>query len=202
MKYRLTLIFLFIQAAIFSQIKISGTVVDEQKKSVPFANIVFENSIVGTVSDENGKFYLESDENFSEVEVSFIGYETKNVSIKRRDFNYTCFDNLNEYNIQIIIYYDYFPNSTHYFASEYFKYNNYNVYAYSYIQLEQMVQSILNGFELLTDAEVLELQILINNAPADGKVKHRVMKTLDIIYAETCLWIINIEFKGCPWLNH
>ena len=87
MKYRLTLIFLFIQAAIFSQIKISGTVVDEQKKSVPFANIVFENSIVGTVSDENGKFYLESDENFSEVEVSFIGYETKNVSIKSRDFN-------------------------------------------------------------------------------------------------------------------
>ena len=86
-----------------------------------------------------------------------------------------------------VIYYDYFPNSTHYFASEYFKYNNYNVYAYSYIQLEQMVQSILNGFELLTDAEVLELQILINNAPADGKAKHRVMKALDTIYAETCL---------------
>jgi hypothetical protein len=86
-----------------------------------------------------------------------------------------------------VIYYDYFPNSTHYFASEYFKYNNYNVYAYSYIQLEQMVQSILNGFELLTDAEVLELQILINNAPADGKAKHRVMKALDTIYAETYL---------------
>jgi len=30
------------------------------------------------------------------------------LDIKRRDFNYTCFDNLNEYNIQIIIYYDYF----------------------------------------------------------------------------------------------
>lgn len=86
-----------------------------------------------------------------------------------------------------VIYYDYFPNSTHHFASEYFKYNNYNVYAYSYIQLEQMVQTILNGGELLTDAEVLELQILTNNAAADGKAKHRVMKTLDIIYAETCL---------------
>jgi hypothetical protein len=86
-----------------------------------------------------------------------------------------------------VIYYDYFPNSTHYFASEYFKYNNYNVYANSYIELEQMIQSILNGFDLLTDEELLELQIITNNAPADGKVKQRVMKALDTIYAETCL---------------
>ena len=50
-----------------------------------------------------------------------------------------------------------------------------------------MVQTILNGGELLTDAEVLELQIITNNAAADGKAKDRVMKTLDIIYAETCL---------------
>ena len=87
MKYRLTLIFLFVQIAIFSQVKISGTVVDEQKKSIPFANIVFANSIVGTVSDENGKFYLESDENFEEIKVSFIGYKTRVISVKSRDFN-------------------------------------------------------------------------------------------------------------------
>ena len=82
-----------------------------------------------------------------------------------------------------VIYYDYLPNSTHHFASEYFKYNNYNVYAYSYIQLEQMVQTILNGDELLTDAEILDLQVITNNIPADGRVKQRVMKNLDNIYA-------------------
>lgn len=86
-----------------------------------------------------------------------------------------------------VIFYDYFPNSTHHFASEYFKYNNCNVYAYSFIQLKQMVESILNGFELLTEAQVLELQLITNNAPADGKAKHRVMKILENIYAETYL---------------
>ncbi|MCF6279680.1 MAG: DUF5686 and carboxypeptidase regulatory-like domain-containing protein [Flavobacteriaceae bacterium] len=71
----------------FSQVKIGGVVVDEQNKTIPFTNVVFINSTVGTVSDENGKFYLESDKNFSEVEVSFIGYETKKITIKKRDLN-------------------------------------------------------------------------------------------------------------------
>lgn len=87
MKYKLTLLFLFIQIAIFSQVKISGTVIDANNESIPFANIVFVNSTVGTVSDENGKFYLESDENYDEIEVSFIGYETKTLKIQSRDFD-------------------------------------------------------------------------------------------------------------------
>ena len=36
--------------------------------------------------------------------------------------------------------------------------------------------------ELLTDEQVLDLQVIINNIPADGKAKQRVMKNLDIIY--------------------
>jgi len=86
-----------------------------------------------------------------------------------------------------VIYYDYIPNSSHYFASGYFNYNNYNIYAYSYAQLKQMVQSILNGSELLTDSELLELQVITNNTPADGKVKNRVMENLNIIYNQVCL---------------
>jgi hypothetical protein len=69
----------------FSQVKIGGVVVDNQNETVPFANVVFVNSTIGTVSDENGKFYLESEENFSEIEVSFIGYETKRITTNSRD---------------------------------------------------------------------------------------------------------------------
>jgi len=71
----------------FAQVKISGVVLDEQNESIPFANIVFVGSTTGTVSDENGKFYLETEINYNEIEVSFIGFETKIVSIKSRDFN-------------------------------------------------------------------------------------------------------------------
>lgn len=73
----------------YSQTKISGTVKDEQNNTVPFANILFVGSNSGTVSDENGKFYLESNKTYSEIEVSFLGYENKIVAIKSRDFNLT-----------------------------------------------------------------------------------------------------------------
>ena len=71
----------------FSQVKISGVVKDENNQLIPFANIVFVGSTTGTVSDENGKFYLESTKTYTKIEVSFLGYENKTIPIKSRDFN-------------------------------------------------------------------------------------------------------------------
>jgi len=85
----LSLLFLFVLTVGFSQVKISGVVKDEQNETIPFANIIFVGSTVGTVSDENGKFYLESDKTYSKVEISFIGFENKIITIKSRDFNLT-----------------------------------------------------------------------------------------------------------------
>ncbi len=87
MKKISTIILLFFGITIFSQVKIGGSVVDQQNETIPFANVVFVGSTTGTVSDEDGKFYLESDETFTEIEVSFIGYQTKKITIKSRDFN-------------------------------------------------------------------------------------------------------------------
>jgi hypothetical protein len=86
-----------------------------------------------------------------------------------------------------VIYYDYIPNSKNHFASEHFNYNKCNIFAYSFTQLEDMVKIVVNGGELLTDDEVLELQVITNNMPADGNVKNRVMENLNIIYNQTCL---------------
>lgn len=89
-KFRfLYILFSLVFTASFAQVKISGVVKDEQNRAVSFANIVFVGSITGTVSDENGKFYLESSKTYTEIEVSFIGYESKIVPIKSRDFNLT-----------------------------------------------------------------------------------------------------------------
>jgi len=84
---RLNILFLLLCLNSFAQVKISGVVVDSQNQSVPFANIVFTGSTVGTVSDENGKFYLESDKTYTEIEVSFLGFETTKHLVKNRDFN-------------------------------------------------------------------------------------------------------------------
>ena len=70
-------ILFFLVLGLQAQVKISGFVVDEADDPVPFANIIFKGSIEGTISDENGKFYLESEVNHKELEVSFVGFETQ-----------------------------------------------------------------------------------------------------------------------------
>lgn len=83
----LSFLFSFVFLSGFSQVKISGVVKDENKQSIPFASIVFVGSSTGTVSDENGKFYLESSKTYTQIEVSFLGYENKRIPVKSRDFN-------------------------------------------------------------------------------------------------------------------
>ena len=61
----------------FAQTKVSGIVTDNFGDPVAFANVLFQNSNEGTITNENGRFYLESDNNFDILIVSFIGYETQ-----------------------------------------------------------------------------------------------------------------------------
>ena len=68
----------------FSQTKISGHVFDENNDPVSFANVIFKGSTEGTTTDENGRFYLESDETWKTVIVSFIGYKTLEIQLEKK----------------------------------------------------------------------------------------------------------------------
>ena len=72
---------------VFAQVKVSGIVVDDQNNPVPFSNVIFKGSTKGTISNENGKFYLESEKNYKELEISFLGFETKVVALKQQNYN-------------------------------------------------------------------------------------------------------------------
>ncbi|GAA4965400.1 DUF5686 family protein [Algibacter aquimarinus] len=85
MKLRLLIIFFFFGAlSVLSQTKVSGYVFDEFNEPVSFANVLFQGSTQGTITDENGKFYLESDETWDALTVSFIGYETLNIPLLKK----------------------------------------------------------------------------------------------------------------------
>ena len=85
MKYKLSLtLFFFGLLSAVAQTKVSGHVFDEFNEPVPFANVIFKDSSEGTITDENGKFYLESDANWDAVLVSFIGFATLDVPLEKR----------------------------------------------------------------------------------------------------------------------
>jgi hypothetical protein len=81
-KLYFSIIILF-SSLVFSQTKVSGVVVDKKNQPVSYANIVFKGSNEGTVSDENGKFYLESTKNYTILVVAFVGFTTKDVDLEK-----------------------------------------------------------------------------------------------------------------------
>ncbi|WP_111309410.1 DUF5686 and carboxypeptidase-like regulatory domain-containing protein [Confluentibacter sediminis] len=85
MKLRLAIaLFLFGTISLLAQTKVSGYVFDENNQSVPFANVLFKGSTQGTITDENGKFYLESEQTWNTLVVSFIGYQTLEIPLEKK----------------------------------------------------------------------------------------------------------------------
>ena len=80
----LSTLFVLISTLVFAQTKVSGHVYDENNEPVAYANILFKGSTEGTTSNENGRFYLESDETWETLIVSFIGYEVLEIPLTKR----------------------------------------------------------------------------------------------------------------------
>lgn len=80
---RLVFLFLLFPTILLAQTKVSGDIVDAAGEPVPFANVVFVDSYEGTITNENGRFYLESDESYTTLKISFIGYNTKEVTLDK-----------------------------------------------------------------------------------------------------------------------
>jgi len=84
MKYILLCIVLTLSICGFSQTKVTGTVYDEDKFPVAFANILFKGSSEGVISDIDGQFSIESDSNYSTLIVSYVGFESAEVNLPNK----------------------------------------------------------------------------------------------------------------------
>lgn len=78
------LLLIFSSVWMHSQTKVSGVIQEDSGESVPFANVFFKGSQKGTISDENGKFYLESNQTYDTLIVSFIGYKTVDIQLHEK----------------------------------------------------------------------------------------------------------------------
>jgi len=73
----------FIVNLMLAQTKVSGIVLDENNKPISFANVAFKGTSEGMITNDNGRFYLESKENRKTLVVSFIGYTTQEITLEK-----------------------------------------------------------------------------------------------------------------------
>jgi len=59
-----------------AQTKVSGNVKDTDGFPIAFANVLFPGSTIGTITNDYGSFYVESDQTYTQLSVSFIGFKT------------------------------------------------------------------------------------------------------------------------------
>ncbi|GGW39975.1 DUF5686 family protein [Arenibacter certesii] len=78
--FLLLLLFGTLQYA-FSQTKVGGVVIDEVGSPVAFANILFKNSSEGTITNDDGRFYIESSKTHDTLLISFIGFESQEIPL-------------------------------------------------------------------------------------------------------------------------
>lgn len=70
--------------SVCSQTKVGGIILDELGDPIAFANIIFNDSSEGTITNDNGRFYMESDNDHAAILVSFIGYETQEIQLPQK----------------------------------------------------------------------------------------------------------------------
>lgn len=87
MKIFISILLVILSNWAVAQTLVSGKVIDENGRPIPYANIMFKKSNIGTYSDADGNFTLKSATNHHSVEVSCIGFSNKTIRLKNHHTN-------------------------------------------------------------------------------------------------------------------
>ena len=83
MKFLALIPIILFSTLVHSQTKISGVVKDVDGEPIAYANVIFKDSYEGTITNEDGRFYMESDETYQYVIFSFIGFSEKTIELNQ-----------------------------------------------------------------------------------------------------------------------
>lgn len=70
-------------AIVFGQTKVSGIILDKSNQPVPYANVLFKGSNEGVLSNEDGRFYLESKKNYATLIITSVGFSDKEIELEK-----------------------------------------------------------------------------------------------------------------------
>ncbi|CAL2090923.1 DUF5686 and carboxypeptidase-like regulatory domain-containing protein [Tenacibaculum sp. 190524A02b] len=74
--------------SLMGQVKVSGVVVDEDDNPIPYVNVLFANSTIGTTTNDYGEFELNSVKDQSTLSFELMGFQEKNIALKQNKSQY------------------------------------------------------------------------------------------------------------------
>ncbi|MBC5836841.1 DUF5686 family protein [Flavobacterium muglaense] len=80
---KILLFLLLFTTVLNAQTKVSGIIVDKSNQPVPFANVLFKDSNIGVLSNEDGRFYIEAAQNYTTLIITSVGYSDKEISLPK-----------------------------------------------------------------------------------------------------------------------
>ncbi len=86
MKYIVLIAFQISALFIYAQGNINGKINDQNGLPLVGANVVVENTTIGTTSDVKGKFKLQVDKLPVNIKVTYIGFQPKTIEVKNQSF--------------------------------------------------------------------------------------------------------------------
>lgn len=79
----ITILLVITVLSVSAQTKVGGKVFLPNNAPMAYANVLFPNSYEGTITDENGTFYLESQNSYDSLQFSFTGYKTVSILLEK-----------------------------------------------------------------------------------------------------------------------
>ena len=67
-----------------AQTMISGIVKDADGAPIPYVNVLFGGTVIGTITNDAGEFVLSSDAIHNELDVSLLGYSSQKLKLTRK----------------------------------------------------------------------------------------------------------------------
>jgi hypothetical protein len=86
MKKTIFYLFCLLSWSLYAQVRISGTVYDQNNRPLQGASVYLNNTSIGSTTDNDGFFEFETNAGVYTLVVSFVGYETKTQKLKTRSY--------------------------------------------------------------------------------------------------------------------
>lgn len=83
MKKIFALLYLLFSVSLLAQTKVGGVIYDDTNQTVPYANVCFKGTRECVTSDENGRFYIQSDNNHAILVISYVGFQTTEIKLDK-----------------------------------------------------------------------------------------------------------------------